>query len=101
MKKRDRVSAELHFNVCEEIRVKLENKHWHDHVTESVKTNNEGKVAILWNQQVRTVRTSPNNKPDSVIRDTKQGTCMLIDAAVSRDRNLIKKPKRFYNTKTS
>jgi len=33
----------------------------------------------------------PNNKPDIIIRDNEKGTCMLIDVAVSGDRNVIKK----------
>ena len=41
-------------------------------------------------QQVQTDRTIPNNKPDIIIRDNKQGTCMLIDAAIPGDRNVIK-----------
>jgi hypothetical protein len=32
-----------------------------------------------------------NNKPDIIIRDNEKGTCMLIDVAISRDRNVIKK----------
>jgi len=45
----------------------------------------------LWNQQVQTDRTIPNNKPDIIIRDNEEGTCMLIDVAISGDRNVIKK----------
>ena len=48
-----------------------------------------GKVTILWNQQVQTDRTIPNNKPDIIIRDNEGGTCMLIDVAISGDRNVI------------
>jgi len=44
----------------------------------------------MWNQQVQTDRTIPNNKPD-IIRDNEKGTCMLIDVAISGDRNVIKK----------
>ena len=44
-------------------------KHWHEHVPYSVVTNQGGKVAILWNQQVQTDRTISNNKPDIIIRD--------------------------------
>jgi hypothetical protein len=40
---------------------------------------------------VQTDRTIPNNKPDIIIRDDEKGTCMLIDAANSGDRNVIKK----------
>jgi len=35
-----------------EIGVKLDNEHWYDDVAKSVKTSHEGKVTILWNQQV-------------------------------------------------
>ena len=58
---------------------------------ESVETSQAGNVTILWNQQVQTDRTIPNNKPDIIIRDNEKGTCMLIDAAISGDRNVIKK----------
>jgi hypothetical protein len=45
----------------------------------------------LWNQQVQTDRTIPNHKPDIIIRDNEKGTCILIDVAISGDRNVIKK----------
>jgi len=86
----DRVCAELHFNIFKEIGVKLDNK-WYDHVPKSVETSDEGKVTILWNQEVQTNRTIGNNKPDIIICDDKQGTCILIDAAIPGDRNVIKR----------
>ena len=64
---------------------------WYEHVPKSVETSHEGKVTILWNQQVQTDRTIPNNKPDIIISDNEIGTCMLIDVAISGDRNVIKK----------
>jgi len=45
----------------------------------------------LWNQQAQTDRNIPNNKPDIIILDNEKGTCMLIDVAISGDRNVIKK----------
>ena len=45
----------------------------------------------MWNQQVQTDGTVPNNKPDIIIRDNEKGTCMLIDVATSGDRNVIKR----------
>jgi hypothetical protein len=65
-------------------------KHWYEHVPKSVQTSQGSKVTILWNQQVQTDRTIPNNKPD-IIRDNETGTCMLIDVAISGDRNVINK----------
>jgi enolase len=40
---------------------------------------------------MQTDRTIPNNKPDITIRDNEKRTCMLIDVAISGDRNVIKK----------
>jgi glycosylphosphatidylinositol transamidase (GPIT) subunit GPI8 len=40
---------------------------------------------------VQTDRTIPNNKPDITIRDNEKRTCILIDVAMSGDRNVIKK----------
>jgi hypothetical protein len=50
-----------------------------------------GKVITLWNQQVQTDRAIHNNKPDIIICDNETRTCMLIDFAISGDRNVIKK----------
>ena len=36
-------------------------------------------------------RIIPDNKPGSIIRNNEKKTCMLIDVAISGDRNVIKK----------
>jgi len=77
--------------MCKETEVQLNKKQWYEHVLKSVETSQRGKVTILWNQQVQTDRTIPNNKPDIIIRDNEKGTCMLIDVAITGDRNVIKK----------
>jgi hypothetical protein len=48
-------------------------------------------VIILWNQQLQTDKTAPNNKPDVIIRDNEKGTCTLIGVTISGDRDVIKK----------
>jgi hypothetical protein len=53
--------------------------------------NSEGKVTIWWNQQVKTDRTIPNNKPAIIIRENEKGTFMLTDIAISGDGNVVKK----------
>ena len=45
---------------------------------------------VVWNQQAQRDRTFLNNKPDIIIRYHKEGTCTLIDVAVSGDRNVVK-----------
>ena len=72
------------------------NNNWYEHVPKSVETCQGGKVTILWNQQAQTDRTITINKPDIIIRDNEKGTCVLIDVAISGDRNVIKKrPRKF------
>ena len=94
VKRHDKVSAKIHFNIRKEKRVQLDKKHWYEYVPNSVITNQGGKVTILWNKQVQTDRTIPNNKPDIIIRDNKNRTCILIDVAIQGDRNVIKKKLR-------
>ena len=46
--------------------------------------------------KIQTERIVPNNKPDIIIRDNEKGTFILIDVAISGDRNVIKqKPRKF------
>ena len=52
------VCAQVHFNTCNKIWVKLDKEHWYEYVPKSVETSQEGKVTILWNKQVRTERTT-------------------------------------------
>jgi hypothetical protein len=91
IKRHDRVCAQLHLNICKGLGVKLDTELWYEHVPKSVETSQVGKVTILWDQQVQTDRTIPNNRTGIIIRDNEKGTRMLIDVAIPGDRNVIKK----------
>jgi len=77
--------------IFKETEVQMDKNHCYEHVPKSVESSQGGKVTILWNQQIQTHRTISNNKPDIIIRDNEKGTCILIDVAISGDRNVIKK----------
>jgi len=85
------VCARLHFSKYRGIRIKLENRHWYEHVHRLTERSHGGKATILLNQQVQADSTIPNNKPDIIISDNGKRICMLIDAAISGDRNVIRK----------
>jgi hypothetical protein len=85
------VCAQLHFNICKEVGIKLDNDYWNGHVLKSVETSHEGKVTILWNLPVQTDKTIRIGKPDVMVHDNGKGTCMLIDVAISGEINVIKK----------
>lgn len=37
-----RVCAQLHFNICKEVRVRLDSEHWNEHAPKSVEPSHEG-----------------------------------------------------------
>jgi hypothetical protein len=98
---------DTHFNICKEIGVKLDKEHRYEHVPKSVETSHKGKVTILWSQHVQTDRTIRNYKLDIIIQGNEEGTGMLIDVAISEDRNVFKKEdkkfiiQRLYNRNTA
>jgi hypothetical protein len=94
VKRHDRVSAQIQFNICKEIGMQLDKKHWYERVPKSVVTTQGGKLTILWNKQVHTDRTVPNNTSDIIIRESEKETGMSIDVAIPGDRNVIKKKRR-------
>jgi hypothetical protein len=71
--------------------------------TKLVRTSSEVKVTTSWNQQVQTDRTISNDKPDIIIHDNEEGKCVLINAAISGDRNVITKAEKIlkYNNLTT
>jgi hypothetical protein len=56
-----------------------------------VETSHEIKVTILWNQEAKTPRTIPNNKPNIMIHDNEKETYLLMDKKISGNINVIKK----------
>jgi hypothetical protein len=70
--KHDTVSAQLHFKICNQAGLQLDEKRWYQLVRKSVGTSRGGKVTTLWNQQGQTDRTIPNNKPCIVNRNNEK-----------------------------
>ena len=63
------VCAQLHFNIRNETAVQLDKKNSGLNMCQNqYKSSQGGKVTTLWNQQIQTGRTIPNNKPYIIIR---------------------------------
>ena len=45
----------------------------------------EGDVTALWNQAVYTDREFSANRPDIIIKNKKEKTCIVIDVAITAD----------------
>jgi hypothetical protein len=76
------VCAQLYFNIWKEIGLKLDNKHWCDHVPKLMQSSAEGKVRGLRNPQVQTDRTIRTDKPYTLIRDKEKGTWLASSGTV-------------------
>jgi hypothetical protein len=48
-------------------------------------------VTVLWNQGVHAYREVMANRPDIIIKNKKEKTCILIDVAIPADRNVMQK----------
>jgi len=64
------VCAQLHFNICKEIGVKLDNKYWYDHVPKSV-------------EQIMKVRlpyygTNKSERTELFLTINRTSQCMII-----------------------
>jgi hypothetical protein len=90
IQRHDRVYAELYCTTCKRIAVTFDKQHWNQRVPKSFERIYDGKITMFWNQQVKTDRSVPNNKPDNIIRDHEKGACMLTDIALSGDGNVIR-----------
>jgi hypothetical protein len=51
-------------------------------------------VTVLWNEGVRTDRDVTANRPDIIIKNKKDKTCILTDAAIPADRNVTRKKQQ-------
>ena len=78
-------AAYMHWKILKHYNIKANDDKWYEHQPETV-TENE-KVTILWDMQVHTDKTIKANKPDIIIKDKQEKTCMLIDMAIPADRN--------------
>ena len=53
------VCAQIHFNICKETGVKLDKKHWYEHVPKSVETSQGGKVTYCGINKYKLTELSP------------------------------------------
>jgi len=58
--------------ICKKIEVKLNNEHWYKCTPKLVETSPEIRVKVLWNDQVQTGITIPNNNIDIIMCDNEK-----------------------------
>jgi len=84
----DKFCSHLHYSICKALGIEITDK-LYTHMPKTVYEN--GDVTMLWNRAVHTDREVTANRPDIIIKNTKEKTCTLVDVAIPSDRNVVQK----------
>ena len=84
----DRVRRYLHWKICNHFLVDT-TENWYEHKPEVV-TGGPG-FTILWDFPIHTDRTIQANRPDIVVKDKQEKTCLNIEMSVPSDKNVSAK----------
>ena len=79
IKTHNNAAACMHWKILKHYNIKANDK-WYEHQPKNL-TENE-KLTILWDMQVHNDKKVKANKPDIIIKDKQEKTCMLIDVAI-------------------
>jgi hypothetical protein len=62
---------------------------WYSHIPKPVTEHED--ITVLWNQGIQMDRDVLANRPDIIVKNKMDKTCLLIDVAIPSDKNVIKK----------
>ena len=81
----DRLGQYLNWKICKSYKIETF-EHWYEHKPQPVVEG--GNVTLLWDFPIRTNRTIQANRPDIIVKDFKEKTCLLIDMSIPTDQNI-------------
>ena len=79
-----KTTAHIHWKICREFGIEVKER-WYEHEPKAV-TEKES-VTILWDTSIHTDRTNAAKRPDTVPKNKKDKTCLLIDMTIPLDTN--------------
>ncbi|XP_074609279.1 uncharacterized protein LOC141863586 isoform X3 [Acropora palmata] len=82
--RRDKAASYLHWNICKELNINVEEK-WYEHEPQTVTERDN--ITILWDMPIQTDREIKANRPDIVIKDKQEKSCLLIDMSIPTEKN--------------
>ena len=95
----DKAASYLHWNICKELNINVEEK-WYEHEPQTVTERDN--ITILWDMPIQTDREIKANRPDIVIKDKQEKSCLLIDMSIPTEKNTsVRLLKSCQNIKTS
>ena len=80
----NKAAAHIHWKICKEFGIEVKER-WYEHEPKTVTENDS--VTILWDMPIHTDRTIAANRPDIVLKNKKDKTCLLIDMTIPLNTN--------------
>ena len=80
----DKVGKYIHWKLCKHYNIPT-TTNWYEHETPPVMTNEN--ATILWDFSIQTDKTIKANRPDIIIKDKKEKTCLMLDVSIPSDKN--------------
>jgi len=80
----NKTAAHMHWKICKEFGIEVKDR-WYEHEPPTVTDKNN--ITILRDMPIHTDRTIAANRPDIVLKNKKDQTCLLIDMTVPLDAN--------------
>lgn len=84
----NRVARYLHWVMCKHFNVPVPEKYY-EYTPEKVVNTND--VTLMWDVPIITDREIHANRPDIVVHNKKEKSCMLIDVSIPNDANVMLK----------
>ena len=79
-----KAAAHTHWTICREFGIEVKER-WYEHVPKTVTENDS--FTILWDTSIHTDRTIAGKKPDIVLKNKNEKTCLLINRTIPLDTN--------------
>ena len=80
----DKAASHLHWHICKELNINVEEK-CYEHEPQTVTERDS--ITILWGMPILTDREIRANRPDIVIKDKQEKSCLLIDMSITTEKN--------------
>ena len=85
IQRHNRAAGYIHWKICKHFGLPAADK-WYEHKPETVTENTS--VTVLWDMPVNTDREIKANRPDIIIKNKEDKTCLMIDMTVPSERNV-------------
>jgi hypothetical protein len=84
----NKVCTHLHYSICKKLGIETA-ENLYSHIPKPVTEHED--ITVLWNRGIHTDREVLVNRPDIIVKNKKDKTCLLIDVTIPSDKNVTQK----------